>query len=277
MTSIEEDTRFTAAGTRVHWGAVVAGALCAAALVPGAAQLCWISRSRATEQRQPGAMHRSAFGFFRACTSLLVALASYGLGGYIAGWIRSWSPAIATEDADTTEGIHGLLVWAIAAIASNSGDFSCQQSPRTPRLTAPARGDDEFVASVGSENLLAYDIDRLLRSDGRPIPGDNVRSRAEAGRILMTKVSVPGSPPRIANIWSVWWLRRQTLQARKPNAGSTRSSRGSVKTSRAPDSSTTILAFHGRSSGFARFRGCLVCCGDRSSSLARPIANGDLG
>jgi hypothetical protein len=184
MTSIEEGTRFTAAGTRVHWGAVVAGALCAAALSlvlhSFAGSLGLAVGSTAPTWRDASIGLWILSGVYL----LLVALASYGLGGYIAGWIRSWSPAIATEDADTTEGIHGLLVWAIATLLT--AVILAAAVATTSRFTAPARGDDGSVASVGSDNLLAYDLDRLLRSDGRPIPGDNIRSRAEAGRILLT-------------------------------------------------------------------------------------------
>jgi hypothetical protein len=115
---------------------------------------------------------------------ILVALASYGLGGYIAGWIRSWSPAVADEDADTTEGMHGLLVWAIATLLTALTLATAVAT--TSRLSAPSGGNAGPAASVGSENIIAFDIDRLLRSDGRASPADYARSRAEAGRILLT-------------------------------------------------------------------------------------------
>src|ERR1700694_413459 len=47
---------------------------------------------------------------------LLTSLASFGLGGYLAGRLReSWSDA--TPDAvEFLDGIHGLLVWGLAII-----------------------------------------------------------------------------------------------------------------------------------------------------------------
>src|SRR6266576_4914045 len=45
---------------------------------------------------------------------LLAALASYGLGGYVAGLMRA--RATSREDADLRDGLHGLLVWALATL-----------------------------------------------------------------------------------------------------------------------------------------------------------------
>jgi hypothetical protein len=45
---------------------------------------------------------------------ILAALASYGLGGYLAGLMRARSSS--REDAELRDGIQGLLVWALATL-----------------------------------------------------------------------------------------------------------------------------------------------------------------
>jgi hypothetical protein len=176
MTTIQRDPSSPAGAlgiAGVHWGAVIGGALCAAAL---AMVLHGFAAAMGLAVSSTSPTWRDA--------SILVALASYGLGGYIAGWIRSWSPAVADEDADTTEGMHGLLVWAIATLLTALTLATAVAT--TSRLSAPSGGNAGPAASVGSENIIAFDIDRLLRSDGRASPADYARSRAEAGRILLT-------------------------------------------------------------------------------------------
>ena len=180
--SVEADDTRIAIRQRVHWAAIFAGALAAAALAvvlhsfAGAIGLA--VGSTAPTWRDSSV----ALWILSGIYLILVALASYGLGGYIAGWVRSWSTAT-DDDADTTNGIHGLLVWALATLITTLmiGAIALAAT----RLAAPAGGNTGPGASVGSENIIAYDLDRLLRADGRT-QGDAARVRSEAGRILLT-------------------------------------------------------------------------------------------
>jgi hypothetical protein len=173
----------TAARPGIYWPAIFAGALAAAALATvlhGFAAAIGLSvSSTAPTWRDSSA----ALWILSGVYLVLVALASYGLGGYVAGWIRSWSH-VADDHADTTNGIHGLIVWAIATL------FTALTIALTAlaaaQLAAPTGGSTGPGASVGSENIIAYDIDRLLRADGQPQQGDIARVRSEAGRILLT-------------------------------------------------------------------------------------------
>ena len=48
---------------------------------------------------------------------IFVALASYGLGGYVAGRARSrWEDAPGRDEVELRDGGHGLLVWAFATL-----------------------------------------------------------------------------------------------------------------------------------------------------------------
>jgi hypothetical protein len=99
--------------------------------------------------------------------------------------VRSWSVGADIDSTtDTTEGIHGLLVWAVATLIT--AVVVATTTLAASQLAAPSGGTTAPAASVGSENIIAYDIDRLFRGDGRAPAGDYNRARTEAGRILLT-------------------------------------------------------------------------------------------
>ena len=121
---------------------------------------------------------------------LLAAIAAYGLGGYLAGLMRA-RPA-APEDTDVRDGMHGLLAWALATLLTAVIGLAAAQS--LTRLAAPPGGQTGTSSSVGGENLIAFDLDRLFRAERRP----NVNldyPRAEASRILLTTTSHSGLQP----------------------------------------------------------------------------------
>jgi hypothetical protein len=119
---------------------------------------------------------------------LLVAVLSYGFGAYVASRLRPRG-VITGADIDFGDGMHGLLVWAMATLLSGLLAIAAVQA--IPRLAAPSGSSNGSPASVGAENILAYDIDRLLRSERRP-PADISTTRAEVGRILLTTSSHRG-------------------------------------------------------------------------------------
>jgi hypothetical protein len=105
------------------------------------------------------------------------------LGGYIAGRARATFGGT-PDEIEMRDGGHGLLVWALATLLTGLIVLATAQA--TARLAAPSGGSAGPAASVGGENLLAYDLDKLFRSDRRPAEGDMTYSRAEAARILLT-------------------------------------------------------------------------------------------
>jgi hypothetical protein len=116
---------------------------------------------------------------------ILAALASYGLGGYIAGRLRSrWEEGLGADEIEVRDGGHGLLVWALATLLTASVALVAAQS--VTRLAAPAGGPAGPATSIGGENIIAYDLDRLFRATERRPDTDLTYSRAEAARILLT-------------------------------------------------------------------------------------------
>jgi hypothetical protein len=119
---------------------------------------------------------------------VLVAVVSFGIGGYIAGRMRSPIRA-ASEEIEFRDGIQGLLVWAIALMLTVLMTWATAQS--LTRLSAPSGGQSGTAQSVAGENIIAFDLDRLFRSD-RPQTADLSYARSQAARILLTTAGHSG-------------------------------------------------------------------------------------
>lgn len=193
MTSL--DTR-TPVGERVlspQWGPVFAGAIAAAALVfvlHGFALAVGLSISSAAPTWRDASI---ALVVLSGLYVILAALASYGLGGYVAALMRPRVAAAPPEDVEFRDGMHGLLVWALATLLTVVIGLAGAQS--LTRLAAPSTGSAGTAASVGGENVIAYDLDRLFRAERRPPNVDLDYPRAEAARILLTTSSHQGLQP----------------------------------------------------------------------------------
>jgi hypothetical protein len=87
------------------------------------------------------------------------------------------------------DGLQGLLVWALATLLTVI--LLLLTASAGTRLAAPSAGTAGPAASVAGENIIAFDLDRLLRGDRRQ--GEDVTpTRAEAARILLTSSSHRG-------------------------------------------------------------------------------------
>jgi hypothetical protein len=180
----------------IHWGPVIGGAMIAAALASvlhafaGAIGLAVSSTAPTWRDAS------IALWILSGVYLILVALASYGLGGYVAGLLREQAPKVAEtssstspmtsaviDEIETADGLHGLLVWALATLLTAL--LLVLAASVSTRLAAPSAGAAGPGASVAGENVIAYDLDRLLRSDRSP-PEDVPQTRAEAARILLT-------------------------------------------------------------------------------------------
>jgi predicted transcriptional regulator len=122
---------------------------------------------------------------------VLAALASYGLGGYIAGRMRRrYDPGELPEFQD---GMHGLLVWGIATLLA--GLIAAVTLPLLIRTPGVAAATPNATSSVPGESLIAFELDRLFRGSERRTGGDLSYDRAEAARILLTTSSHSGMDP----------------------------------------------------------------------------------
>lgn len=166
----------------IHWGPVSAGAIAAAAvwfvLMTFATAVGLATLSPSPTWRDTSI----ALALLSGVWLLLVALGSFGLGGYLAGRVRS-SWATSEDEVEFRDGAHGLLVWALAVVIGAvltwaTATALTSVSAGTTTVMRPTQGEPAF---------LAYELDRLFRSDRRPERADP-EARAEAGRIIMTGV-----------------------------------------------------------------------------------------
>lgn len=168
------------------WTAVIAGALAASALsfillTFGAAVGLSIS-STAPTWRDTSVALVLLSGLFL----ILQAAASFGLGGYVAGRLRSGA-AMTGDAAENWDGAHGLAVWALAVVlgAAVAVGIGAHSFANVAPMATSSR-------TTAAEPLLSYEIDRLFRAARRPPNMDVTAERAEAGRLLLTANSHSG-------------------------------------------------------------------------------------
>ncbi|HTO61120.1 MAG TPA: hypothetical protein VMM15_07680 [Bradyrhizobium sp.] len=171
----------------VQWSPVIAGALGAAALsfilITFAVTIGLGVSSTSPTWRDASAALAVLSGLYL----ILQAIASFGLGGYIAGRTRRPHAAARTEDVETRDGFHGLATWALAVLIG----ATLAALVGAAGLARPAAFAPQANAS-SAEPLLSYELDRLFRSPRRAANVDIGPERAEAGRILMTSSSHSG-------------------------------------------------------------------------------------
>jgi hypothetical protein len=169
----------------IQWTPVVAGALTAAALAfvlhsfAGAIGLA--VSSTAPTWRDASVALQLLSGVYL----VLVAIVAFGVGGYIAGRLRT-PVDLAQDEIEFRDGTHGLLVWAIAIVLMVLLAWAAAQT--LTRLAAPS-GTGQ---SAAGESIIAYDLDRLFRADKRPPNVDLAYARSEAARILLTTAGHSG-------------------------------------------------------------------------------------
>lgn len=164
----------------IHWGPVIAGALAASAVsfvlmtFASAVGLAIASPSPTWRDTSVG------LAILSGVWILLVAIGSFSLGGYLAGRVRS-SWATTPDEIEFRDGTHGLLVWALAVVLA--GLLTWATASAVSAVTA--NNTTAQRPAAGEPSFLAYELDRLFRSERRPDTVDP-DARAEAGRIIMT-------------------------------------------------------------------------------------------
>jgi hypothetical protein len=166
----------------VEWTPVIAGAIAAAAL---SFVLFTFGSSLGIALASSSPSWRDASVTLAVLSGLYVILAtvaSFGFGGYIAGQLRSpWAASTDIDEVEFRDGIHGLLVWALAvALGALLASVAAAAVAAT---SAPAAS---LPNTTAGEPLIAYDLDRFFRTQQTPpSAGDMSYSRAEAARIAM--------------------------------------------------------------------------------------------
>lgn len=177
----------------VYWGPVIAGAVVAAALALVLHSFA-VAIGLGVSSTAPTWRDASIALFVLSGVYLVVvALVSYGLGGYVAGTLRSKFDEPDAGEIEIRDGTHGLLVWALATLLTVG--MIAAGAMGVSRLAAPSGGAAGPAASVVGENIIAYDIDKLFRGDRKGTEADVAGRRAEVARILLTASGHSGVQP----------------------------------------------------------------------------------
>ena len=182
-----------AGGSAVSWAAVLAGAFVATAfsiaLVALGAGLGLLSVSPWSNNNIASA---TTFGILAAAWLIAVQLFSSGIGGYLAGRLRTRWVGVHTDEVYFRDTAHGLLVWGVGAVIS----ALLLSSAVSSAVSSAARMGETAVQAAGSavagpasqltgqaaSASNSYFTDMLFRTD-KPSTDQNA-SQAEIGRIF---------------------------------------------------------------------------------------------
>ena len=130
---------------------------------------------------------------------IAVQLFASGVGGYLAGRLRTRWVSVRTDEVYFRDTAHGLIVWGVGAIvtawrltsgaasvvagAAHAGG-SALEAAGTAAAGPAAQVAGQAPSSEGSS--AAYFTDVLFRTDRPDTSGDPAAARAEVGRILAT-------------------------------------------------------------------------------------------
>jgi hypothetical protein len=188
----------------VSWGAAIAGAFVAAAfslaLVALGAGIGLISVSPWSTNNPS----MTTFGILAAAWFIAVQLFSSGVGGYIAGRLRTRWVRVHTDEVYFRDTAHGLLVWAIGAVisalllalaAGSAVSGAAHVAGVVAQAAGSATGDASSsrgeASSVGG--VTSYFADMLFRSD-RPGQTDQANAQPEA-KLILERALASGNLP----------------------------------------------------------------------------------
>jgi hypothetical protein len=193
------------ASSAVSWAPIIAGAVVASAL---SLALVMLGAGLGLVSISPWSSNNASvttFGVLAAAWFIAVQLFASGVGGYLAGRLRTRWVMTHTDEVYFRDTAHGLLVWALSAIvgawllgsaaSSVASGVAHLGASAVEAAGAAASGPAAQVAgqlgqAASSEgNPTGYFTDMLLRSDHPDASGNSGASQAEIGRILAADLS----------------------------------------------------------------------------------------
>ncbi len=187
-TTIVEDAIIADAGFRkyLNFGAIIGGALAGAAIstvLNGFGVAIGLAASSTSPTWRDTSM---ALVLLTGLFLLFISIVSSAVAGYIAARAAPAEGVEPTDEGEFRDGVNGLVAWALALLLAGMLAFAAAELGS--RATSPST--TAANASAG-ENLVAFDLDRLFRSDAPP-EANIAYDRAQAARILLTANSHTG-------------------------------------------------------------------------------------
>ena len=203
----------------VSWGAILAGAAAAAALslillILGTG----LGLSSVSPWAQVG-ITAATFGVSTILWLTFTQIAASGMGGYLAGRLRTRWSAVHTDEVYFRDTAHGFLAWAIASLATAAllgsaisgivaGGAQAGASVVGGAVAAVGAGGAAMASSergTGAGSLSGYFVDALFRKDpnaaasvstsaGSGSASDAAPPAAEVGRIFASALQTGALP-----------------------------------------------------------------------------------
>jgi hypothetical protein len=171
----------------VQWGGIVAGAV-----IAGAVSFVLLSFGSAiglavTPLTPSWRTPTLLLGGLSGIWVVVIAVGAMAAGGYVAGRMRSTWHVAHTDEVEFRDGVHGLVVWALA-VTLGAVLSALAATALVAGVAGAAAADRD--GSAGASAPVAYEVDRLFRSDqGLVVAAPVVRE--EAGRLLMAATREP--------------------------------------------------------------------------------------
>lgn len=219
----------------VSWGAILAGAVAAAAL---SLILLILGVGLGLSSVSPWSFEgvsKETFGWTSVAWLTFTALAASGLGGYLAGRLRTKWTQIHGDETYFRDTAHGFVSWAVATLLTAGLLTSAiggvlGAGAKVAGATAGAAVSTAGVAAAGvgtaaaggQEGDLNYWVDSLFRNAASPGPDAAVRRqhrvlqsrrRATARWTLPHRRRRRRPPPALAHVMPAWPRRRARCRA----------------------------------------------------------------
>jgi hypothetical protein len=173
------------------WGAILGGAFVIAAI---GLVLLAIGAGFGLSSVSPwpnSGVSATTFVVMTAIWLVIVQWLSSGIGGYVAGRLRTRWTGLHTYEVSFRDTAHGILAWAVAAVFS-AAVLTGAASALVGSAATVASGASQGAAQNPTTSPLPYIVDSLFRTDRPDATATGQDSRQEASRILATGL-LPGS------------------------------------------------------------------------------------
>jgi hypothetical protein len=186
-------------GSGVCWPAIIAGAVVASAL---SLALLMLGAGLGLVSVSPWSNNNvsvTTFGILAAAWFIAVQLFTSGVGGYLAGRLRTRWASVHNDEVYFRDTAHGLIVWAVGAVITAFLLTSAASSVASGVASAGASAVQAAGSvAAGPASQLAgratssatdpsrYFTDMLFRTDHPAASGDTAAAQTEVGRILAT-------------------------------------------------------------------------------------------
>jgi hypothetical protein len=177
-------------GSGVSWGAILVGALVAAAMALTLSTLgvgIGLSSMSAWLRGGAAASHMATAAIL---WMIVVQAMSAAIGGYVAGRLRTKWVNVHSDEVYFRDTAHGFAAWAVsvaftaALIASTATSAPDGAGRLAARASSESAGSVARSATIDSPGAASYYADALLRSPRPAVGGNDAALRSELARVL---------------------------------------------------------------------------------------------